>query len=62
MLRFLKEYSQEVKTKRKLNCKRALQRCRKISKRLNIPPMKLSEFKIRPTREKAAKNSAADVQ
>jgi hypothetical protein len=33
-------YSQEVKTERKLNCNRALQRCRKICETGNIQPMK----------------------
>jgi hypothetical protein len=52
--RFLKDYSQEINTERKLNCNRTLQGAEKSKK--------LSGFKIRPTREVASRNSAPKVQ
>jgi hypothetical protein len=40
MLQFFKDYSQEVITERKLNCSRALQRCRKNYETGNIQSIK----------------------
>jgi hypothetical protein len=40
MLQIFKDYSQEVKREKKLNCSRAHWRCRKIYETGNIQPIK----------------------
>jgi hypothetical protein len=62
MLQFLKDYSQEVKKERKLNCSRAHWWCRKIYETGKYSANQMIRIKIGPTREEASNNSAPDVQ
>jgi hypothetical protein len=57
-----KRFFTRSKTERKLNCSRALRRCRKIYEIGNIQPMIWSGLKIGPTREEASRNSAPNDQ
>ncbi len=57
-----KRFFTRSKTERKLNCSRALRRCRKIYETGNIQPVIWSGLKIGPTREEASRNSAPNDQ